>query len=281
VVWGGIQNVLEQAKSDVLILIDSCSAGTANTDQGRGVTELVAAGGFNTTANGVGSWSFTHALVIELSLLSRGRPFTVSKLHNRIVSRMQNQIPDEGGYHETLGFHPIERFVTPVHVVLTEDHLCISRRIQLLPKFLNLPPHSETLELIQISQSLTDQELLSQPSSEDAVSVLSATSRQAEDLPSRRTSTISSHEMDETSNKHDPEQSTVEPVSLDSIRSLVFETEQSLQKLEDGLGSGLTKTTTDPGLLTSDSGLHEIMLQMKTQINRQSKLLFEIFANSS
>lgn len=53
-IWAGIQNALEQAKSDALILIDSCDSGTANTDEGSGVTELVAAGGFNVTANGVG-----------------------------------------------------------------------------------------------------------------------------------------------------------------------------------------------------------------------------------
>lgn len=93
-VWAGIQNALEQANSDALILIDSCDSVTANTDEGSGVTELVAAGGFNTIVNGVGPWSFTHALMAELRLLSNGRPFTVAKLHNRILSRMQNQIPD-------------------------------------------------------------------------------------------------------------------------------------------------------------------------------------------
>ncbi|TGO66149.1 hypothetical protein BOTNAR_0067g00270 [Botryotinia narcissicola] len=45
--WGGIQNSLEEAKSDVLLLLDCCSSGTANTGEEYGTTELIAACGFN------------------------------------------------------------------------------------------------------------------------------------------------------------------------------------------------------------------------------------------
>ncbi|KAG0648483.1 hypothetical protein D0Z07_5252 [Hyphodiscus hymeniophilus] len=134
VIWAGIQNALEQAKSDALILIDSCNSGTANTDRGFGVTELIAAGGFNNIVNGVGPWSFTHGLVAELRLLSNGHPFTVARLHNRIVSRMQNQLLDGEEYHNPFEILPKERFVTPVHLVLTEDSESISWRIQIRRK---------------------------------------------------------------------------------------------------------------------------------------------------
>ena len=73
--WSGIQVLLEQAESDVLILLDCCAAGTANAGGGSGVTELIAACAFNATANGVGPHSFTNALVIELTELSRKPSF--------------------------------------------------------------------------------------------------------------------------------------------------------------------------------------------------------------
>src|SRR3954470_24394412 len=69
--WSGIQNVLEESQSDVLILLDCCNAGTANTNEGEGVTELISACAFNSRTNGVGPYSFTNALVIELQDLSR------------------------------------------------------------------------------------------------------------------------------------------------------------------------------------------------------------------
>lgn len=33
--WSGIQNVLEESESDVLILLDCCASGLSNTDEGQ------------------------------------------------------------------------------------------------------------------------------------------------------------------------------------------------------------------------------------------------------
>jgi hypothetical protein len=264
--------VLEQAKSDILILIDSCAAGTANTDEGHGVTELVAAGGFNDTANGVGPCSFTHALVIELGLLSNGRPFTISKLHNRIVSRMQNQIPDEAEHHEIFGSRPRERLVTPIHVVLTEDQLCISRRIQLLPRNRCLPMHSETLEFIQISQSIPTQESSSDTPTPAGPaihpSILYFASKEPENLPPKLTPEASAYEVKSTPNQPPLGQSTLylEQVSLDSAKSLLLEMERSLQELENGHNSELAIKTLDLGIKSSEDELQTILRLMKTQI---------------
>jgi hypothetical protein len=111
--WSGIQNVLEEAESDVLLLLDCCHSGTANTNEGRGVTELISAGAFNTKANGVGPYSFTNALILELEALASKRRFSTAELYNNIFCRIQLRMPEDNLKSER---HP-----APVHLVLTND----------------------------------------------------------------------------------------------------------------------------------------------------------------
>ncbi|KAH7395495.1 hypothetical protein BKA64DRAFT_60605 [Cadophora sp. MPI-SDFR-AT-0126] len=121
--WNGIQHALQEAESDVLLLLDCCASGTAtgNTDEGHGVTELIAACGFNAVANPVGPDSFTRALITELKLLSRIGPFTVGRLFSRIICRGQNWMPSGREIQKV-----------PLHVVLTENRK-LPRGIQLCP----------------------------------------------------------------------------------------------------------------------------------------------------
>ena len=60
----------------MLLLLDSCATGTANTDRGHGIMEFIAACGFNSSANPVGPDSFTRALITELTLLQNVPSFT-------------------------------------------------------------------------------------------------------------------------------------------------------------------------------------------------------------
>ncbi|KAF7912340.1 uncharacterized protein EAF01_001361 [Botrytis porri] len=113
--WGGIQNSLEEAQSDVLLLIDCCSSGTANTGNGYGTTELIAACGFNNVVNGVGRHSFTYALTTELRLLSSYPKFTAAVLYNRILCRIQNWMPEGRELQKA-----------PLHVVLTQNTTLLS-----------------------------------------------------------------------------------------------------------------------------------------------------------
>ncbi|KAH8762783.1 hypothetical protein BGZ57DRAFT_828993, partial [Hyaloscypha finlandica] len=122
--WSGIQVLLEQAESDVLILLDCCAAGTANAGGGSGVTELIAACAFNATANGVGPHSFTNALVIELTELSRKPSFSIGELYSNIFIRTQCRIPEHGR----------ERHPAPIHLVLTQQ-IGFSRSIQLSARY--------------------------------------------------------------------------------------------------------------------------------------------------
>ncbi|TVY82679.1 hypothetical protein LSUE1_G001812 [Lachnellula suecica] len=117
--WSGIQSNLEEAQSDVLLLLDCCAAGTANTNEGHGVTELLAACAFNGTANGVGPYSFTHALINQLRILSSAQSFSIAILFNRLYSEIE-------------GWRLIGKDLQrpPVHLVLCQD-LKFPRSIQL------------------------------------------------------------------------------------------------------------------------------------------------------
>lgn len=111
--WLGIQNMLEQAASDVLILLDCCAAASATAESGIGVTEVIAACGFDTSAPGVCEHSFTSSLIEELQYQSNRPPFSAATLHMKVLSRMKYWKP-KAGVSENL-----ERRRTPVHTVLT------------------------------------------------------------------------------------------------------------------------------------------------------------------
>ncbi|KAF5867726.1 putative tyrosine-protein phosphatase non-receptor type 6 protein [Botrytis fragariae] len=88
----GIQTLLEESKSDALLLYDTChSANTAislNHSAGS-VTELIAACGFETTTRS-GDNSFTSALIQELYPAATQGAVSVSELYNRVLTRQRN-----------------------------------------------------------------------------------------------------------------------------------------------------------------------------------------------
>ena len=118
--WVGIQNMLEQATSDVLILLDCCAAATASAEQGSGVTEVIAACGFETTAPGVCEHSFTTSLIEELRYCPKRSPLSAAMLHMKVLSRMKYWKPKSV---ETRAGEPAlhERRKTPVHTILTNE----------------------------------------------------------------------------------------------------------------------------------------------------------------
>lgn len=90
------------------------------------MTELIAACGFNASANPVGPDSFTRALITELDLLSRTPFFTVGYLYSKILCLVQNWMP---------AGKEMQR--PPLHVVLTQCKR-LPRSIQLSQKSLLL-----------------------------------------------------------------------------------------------------------------------------------------------
>lgn len=118
--WVGIQNMLEQATSDVLILLDCCAAATASAELGSGVTEVIAACGFETSAPGVCEHSFTRSLIEELRYYCRRSTLSAAILHMKVLSRMKHWKPKtvEIGAGELVLY---ERRKTPVHTILTNE----------------------------------------------------------------------------------------------------------------------------------------------------------------
>lgn len=112
VTWTGIQQELQQAQSDVLILLDCCSSGVADGGEGNGVTELLAACPFGIEANGVGPYSFTNSLTIELRLLSQKKLFSVGDLYSNMYRRNQSHL------HQGVAN---ERYPPPIHLRLRSE----------------------------------------------------------------------------------------------------------------------------------------------------------------
>ncbi|KAG4442602.1 hypothetical protein IFR05_001932 [Cadophora sp. M221] len=111
VTWTGIQKSLEQADSDVLILLDCCSGGVSNVGEGNGVTTVISACAYDAEANGVGHYSFTKALTIELGLMSL-RSFSTGELHQNVYARTQ--------HHMAQGIQN-EQYPAPIHIELTRE----------------------------------------------------------------------------------------------------------------------------------------------------------------
>jgi hypothetical protein len=108
--WSGIQSILEEAESDVLILLGCCASLAMSSEGGRGVTDVVAACAFETPNT---SKPFTSALSQALTeLYSESQPFTVAMLYSRLLLYQQKQ-----WYMDRTSLQ-----MTPVHISLTKDH---------------------------------------------------------------------------------------------------------------------------------------------------------------
>jgi hypothetical protein len=81
------------------------------------VNEVISACAYNAVANGVGAYSFTSALVIELTRLSKKALFSVGELYRNIFIRTQSRMPEEMPEDG----REAERHPAPIHLVLTQD----------------------------------------------------------------------------------------------------------------------------------------------------------------
>ena len=108
--------MLEEAQSDVLVLLDCCAAASSAAGAGSGITEVIAACGFETWAPSVGQHSFTRSLIEELKHLRRTAPFSTALLHNMVLSRVKYWKPRYGTRASDL-----ERRKTPIYIVLSNE----------------------------------------------------------------------------------------------------------------------------------------------------------------
>ncbi|KAH7395585.1 hypothetical protein BKA64DRAFT_745783 [Cadophora sp. MPI-SDFR-AT-0126] len=94
---GGIQSMFEEADAHVLLLYDCCNsaatAASSSNQRHKGVTEVIAACGYETIAPEVGEHSFSNALAEVLAAASKGKPFSVAELHTKILTRLKCWTP--------------------------------------------------------------------------------------------------------------------------------------------------------------------------------------------
>ncbi len=150
--WSGLQNLLEHAESDVLVLLDCCAAASSISGTGSGVTEVIAACGFETWAPGVGEHSFTRSLIDELRYWSHSHTLSVAMLHNKVLSRIKYWKPRFG----TNGEH--EHRKTPIYIVLSNEGK--QRSIGLVPRPTKASNHgspSDSSKSSTEAQSTTDE----------------------------------------------------------------------------------------------------------------------------
>ena len=123
--------MLEQAESDVLILLDCCCGASSAAEAGNGVTEVIAACGFETWAPGVGQHSFTRTLIDELGYWSNDACQSVAMLHMRVLSSMKHIKP------RTWNSIREEQRKTPIYSVLSNEGA--PRSIELKPLTQRVP----------------------------------------------------------------------------------------------------------------------------------------------
>lgn len=158
--WSGLQNLFEHAESDVLVLLDCCAAASSISGTGSGVTEIIAACGFETWAPGVGEHSFTRSLIDELKYWSRNHTLSVALLHNKVLSRIKYWKPRFG----ITGEH--EQRKTPIYIVVANERK--QRSIELRPlRPQVLPPVELPATFVHESQSDSSSSSLGVPMSTD------------------------------------------------------------------------------------------------------------------
>lgn len=105
--WSGIQNTLEEAEFNVLVILECC-ASLSTSPESHGILECLAASTFELQSS---SNEFSSVLLDELMVLaSYSHPFTIAKLYNRMLQNMQRR------WHVAQG-----SLVTPVHIRKLEE----------------------------------------------------------------------------------------------------------------------------------------------------------------
>ena len=95
--WEGIRCLLEDSQSDILLLLDTCAVADAPTAGSHGVKQAIAAYGPEHAAREIGARSFTYELIEALNKLGTGRPFSIQRLHEEIISQKHNLLLQHPG----------------------------------------------------------------------------------------------------------------------------------------------------------------------------------------
>ncbi|EEU39219.1 uncharacterized protein NECHADRAFT_43231 [Fusarium vanettenii 77-13-4] len=89
--WDGVRCLFEDAQSDILLLLDTCSVPDPRMAGSHGVKQAIAACPSDRSPSDGSERSFTSNLVEALNKLNTGRPFTAQRLHEEVLSLKQQQ----------------------------------------------------------------------------------------------------------------------------------------------------------------------------------------------
>jgi hypothetical protein len=114
--WSAIQSLFAKARSDVLILLDTCAAASSTMRSQYGTMEAIVACGFESRAPPPGEHSFTNTLIEVLDDWIDKRTFSASCLHAEIIFQLKLKETKKGREGKKL-----EWCTTPIHINYTAD----------------------------------------------------------------------------------------------------------------------------------------------------------------
>jgi len=109
--WSAIQSLFVKARSDVLILLDTCAAASSTMRSQYGTMEAIVACGFESRAPPPGEYSFTNTLIEVLDDWINKRSFSASCLHAEILFQLKLKETKKGREGKKL-----EWCTTPIHI---------------------------------------------------------------------------------------------------------------------------------------------------------------------
>ncbi|KAM4058040.1 hypothetical protein HRG_011004 [Hirsutella rhossiliensis] len=113
--WNGIQQILEEACSDTLILMDAAYYPSSRMVRQKGVLELIAASVSEEHATALDRCAFTRALAEHLrTRATRSNPLSAVELHSVLLATYPKLIHDKNPEKET-----ITSFPAPLHAMMS------------------------------------------------------------------------------------------------------------------------------------------------------------------
>ncbi|PHH84738.1 hypothetical protein CDD83_1472 [Cordyceps sp. RAO-2017] len=111
--WNGIQQILEEACSDTLILMDAAYYPSSRMIRQKGVLELIAASVSEEHVAALGRCAFTRAMVEQLrTRATRSNPLSAVELHSILLATYPKLIHDRNPERET-----VTSFPAPLHAM--------------------------------------------------------------------------------------------------------------------------------------------------------------------
>ncbi|PNY29240.1 Uncharacterized protein TCAP_00844 [Tolypocladium capitatum] len=131
--WNGIQQILEEACSDTLIIMDAAYYPSSRMVRQKGVLELIAASVSEEHVGVLDRCAFTRALVEQLrTRATRSNPLSAVELHSILLATYPKMIQDRNPEKET-----ITSFPAPLHTMMSGNSRLPS--VFLSPVYQNSP----------------------------------------------------------------------------------------------------------------------------------------------